>query len=255
MHALHDRLLDFQRRVRIAVATGVHILPFGAVVASQDLPLVHDQNLILVDAPVEPSTLLHAIEAVAGELGWSHRNVEIADGAVAGMVRDALLSAGYKEERLVTMVLPDEAATPPAPTATTVTGVVEQLALARALLAEAPWATDDALDQFEERERRVGDIAAARTVVAPPDAPVSRCLVLTDGALAQIDEVATLSAYRRRGWSSAVVQRAIQLAHDNGLTPVMLVADDEDWPKGWYARLGFRAVGRFSKFHRRPEQR
>lgn len=114
---------------------------------------------------------------------------------------------------------------------------------------------DQLLDQFEERERRLGQIAAARTVVAPPDAPVSRCLLLTDGDIAEIDEVATLSPYRRRGWSSAVVQRAIQLAHDDGLEPVMLVAGDEDWPKGWYARLGFRAVGRFSQFRRWPEDR
>jgi ribosomal protein S18 acetylase RimI-like enzyme len=255
VHALQNRLLDFQRRVRAAVATRVDTLPFGTVIVSDDLPLIYDQNIILVDAPVAPSTLLDTAEAIAGEFGWAHRNVEIADSAVASTLRDALLSTGYKEERNVTMVLSDEPATPPARHAAVVTGADEQLPLARAMLAEEPWATDEALDQFEERVRRLGHVAAARAVAAPPDAPVSRCLLLTDGAIAEIDEVATLSAYRRRGWSSAVVLRAIEVARDDGLSPVLLVADDEDWPKGWYARLGFRAVGKFSQFLHSPDDR
>lgn len=258
MHTLHHRLLDFERRVRVAVATRVHDLPFGAVVISDDLPLIFDQNMIQVDAPVAPSTVLDAAETIAAELGWSHRKVEIGDPAVADALRGAFLTEGYSEERCVTMALVNEPATagPSTMRSAAVSSIAAQRSLARTILAEQPWAdNDNVLDQFDERERRLADVAAAYNVVAPTDAPVSRCLVLTDGPLAEIDAVATLSAHRGRGWSDAVMRRAIAVARHNGAEHVMLVADEDDWPSTWYTRLGFREVGRFSQFHRWPEHR
>jgi ribosomal protein S18 acetylase RimI-like enzyme len=108
------------------------------------------------------------------------------------------------------------------------------------------------LDQFDERERRLARHAGARAVVAPPTDPVSRCVLLTDGEIVEVDAVATLSRHRGHGWSNAVMRRAIATA---GRRQVVLIADEGDWPAQWYARLGFRAVGRSVSFRRWPEDR
>ena len=46
---------------------------------------------------------------------------------------------------------------------------------------------------------------------------------------------------RGRGLASAVVLRAVEEAVASGHDFVFLIADDEDWPKELYARLGFEA--------------
>jgi ribosomal protein S18 acetylase RimI-like enzyme len=77
-------------------------------------------------------------------------------------------------------------------------------------------------------------------------------VLLTDGEIVEIDAVATLSRHRGHGWSNAVMRRAIATA---GRRQVVLIADEGDWPAQWYARLGFRAVGRSVSFRRWPEDR
>ena len=255
MQGLHHRLVDFERRVRVALATSVHELPFGTVVVSEDMPLIYDQNAFVITAPVAPGLAVHTTETVAALLGWEHRTIECGDLSVADALRDALLAEGYHEECCVTMTLDAPVPAPSRATSpATVTAIAEQRPLARAILAEQPWIDgDEVLDQFDERERRLADVASAYAVVAPADAPVSRCLVLTDGPLADIDAVATLSSHRGRGWSDAVMRQAITTARRGGAEHIVLVADADDWPVWWYARLGFREIGRFSQFHRWPD--
>ncbi|HSK91268.1 MAG TPA: GNAT family N-acetyltransferase [Euzebyales bacterium] len=252
MDALHHRTIDFERRVRAALATTACPLPFGRVVISDDFTAIYDQNLIEIDSAAPPHEVRDTIERVASDLAWQHRNVEITSPAIADQVRATLLAAGYREQCNITMALDARHCPTPAPVTApaAVVDVGAQLPLARALLAEQPSITGDVvLDQFEQRERRLADVAGARAVVAPPDAPVSRCLVLTDGAIADIDAVGTLSAHRAQGWSTAVMWRAMELARADGLDTV-LVADDDDWPRSWYERLGFREIGRSAQFQR-----
>jgi predicted N-acetyltransferase YhbS len=40
---------------------------------------------------------------------------------------------------------------------------------------------------------------------------------------------------------------AIAAAREAGADFVFLVADADDWPKEWYARLGFEPIGRYVK--------
>ena len=59
-----------------------------------------------------------------------------------------------------------------------------------------------------------------------------------------MEAVATLPAHRGRGYASAVVLRAVEEALAAGHDLVFLTADDDDWPKELYARLGFEQIGR-----------
>jgi ribosomal protein S18 acetylase RimI-like enzyme len=74
-------------------------------------------------------------------------------------------------------------------------------------------------------------------------------LYLADG-VAQVEDVATLEAYRNRGLASAVVTAAVRAAEEAGAELIFLVADEDDWPKELYVRLGFEAIGRVHDFVR-----
>lgn len=71
----------------------------------------------------------------------------------------------------------------------------------------------------------------------------SVCLLFSDGQTAQIEDVATLKSYRKRGLANEVVTLAIREANETGHDFVFLVADEEDWPKEMYGRLGFDPIG------------
>lgn len=258
---LHERLTGWHLRVRAAMASQRLDLPFAVCVIADDLPSVHDLNLMTVTAQVPPAVLLRSIERLATTVGWRHRRIEVESAAVADRLRAPLTEAGYTEERFVTMALtgsppPMVACDGRASRPTAIVDVDEQIELARAVTAQEPWAHSDALvDQMVERERRLARVARGRVVVAPPRAPVSRCLLLEEpgGGLVEIDAVSTLVDHRGQRWSDAVMRRAIEAAREHDPEHVVLVADDADWPRTWYGRLGFRVIGRSWAFRRHPE--
>ena len=75
----------------------------------------------------------------------------------------------------------------------------------------------------------------------------------SDGATAQIESVLTLESFRKRGLGRAVVAEAIRAALNSGHDFVFLLADDEDWPKELYARMGFEPLGWCYDFLKAPD--
>ena len=59
--------------------------------------------------------------------------------------------------------------------------------------------------------------------------------------------VAVHPDYRRRGIGSALVERALELAHDAGLEIVQAWTRDDPWVQAWYEACGFRK--RYSYLH------
>lgn len=255
---VHDRLMAWHTELRAAAAGQRLDLPFAVGIVSDDLPSVYDLNVLIVTSAVPPHILLRSVERLATSAGWRHRRIEIDDPAVADRLRPALVDAGYVEERFTTMRLDASEATTtsdPAPgdRPTASLAIAEQIELARTFTAQEPWArTAEIVEQMAERERRLGALTGGRAIVAPPDAPVSRGLLLSDPArgLVEIDAVSTLSEARGQGWSRAVVARAIADGRAVAGADIVLVADADDWPLRWYERLGFTTVGRSCAFRR-----
>ena len=63
------------------------------------------------------------------------------------------------------------------------------------------------------------------------------------GWTGEIDAVATLTAFRGKGYAAALMNAAIEAATAQGCTHVVLSALADDWPRAWYSRLGFVEVG------------
>ncbi|HEV3390658.1 MAG TPA: GNAT family N-acetyltransferase, partial [Solirubrobacteraceae bacterium] len=108
-----------------------------------------------------------------------------------------------------------------------------------------------ALDQLVEFSRREAQACADRLLgVRSSDGHlVAVCKLRSDGRTAQVEDVYTAPEARGRGFGRAVVARGVELAREDGHDVIFITADDNDWPKELYGRIGFRPLGRIWQFH------
>lgn len=111
--------------------------------------------------------------------------------------------------------------------------------------------SQDSVDQLVEANRRAWSLRNARHFgVSGRDGElVATTVLFSDGHVAQIEDVYVVPEARGRGHGRAIVAAAARAgAAEHGLT--FIVADDNDWPKQLYAKLGFKPVSRSWSFHR-----
>jgi GNAT superfamily N-acetyltransferase len=114
----------------------------------------------------------------------------------------------------------------------------------RANLAATVRDLDAAVAQLVGREQLNDRVVAVTDVVVREEGRVVASGQLrVDGATAAVDSVLTDPAARGRGYADAVLARTLDLATEAGCDLVVLEADAADWPRHWYARRGFAAVG------------
>ena len=105
------------------------------------------------------------------------------------------------------------------------------------------------VDQHESWERSIG---ARRFVARIDGALAGECDLYIDGADAQVEFVDTLEEFRGRGVARAVVLGAAEAARASGADRVFILADENDWPKELYRRLGFDPMARRWEVQRYP---
>lgn len=251
-----DRALAFEKAFATRCAERIVPSRSGHAYFNDSFPQVWYLNYLLVDPAkdVDPGELAAEAELLHTDAGHSHRLIEIPDEALGARVERFFRRIGWQVDPMVLMVYRGEgervAATAP------VEEVPRELLVPfREESARAqPWATS---------EEVVREVVAAGAVTARAGnsrffavqvdgRPVAAAQLNSDGRIAEVDDVATLPEFRRRGYASAVVLRAVEEAFAAGHDLVFLVAEDEDWPKELYARLGFEAVGRTWSLLRTP---
>ncbi len=100
-------------------------------------------------------------------------------------------------------------------------------------------------------QERIAEEIDARAFVAPAEGEIGAlCSLYAIGGVAQVEEVSTLRARRGEGLAGAVVRAAVAAALDTAPVLVFIEADEDDWMKGWYERIGFAQVGRTWRFTR-----
>lgn len=217
---------------------------YGTALFNDELRRVYDTNVVRFERAFDELTGA-VVEAEANELQASlrHRKVLIPDEQAGARVADELKDRGWRYYTLVTMAYRG----PREREAVTEAEQVDP----RAVRGAREQALTDGTRDNEARHQIVlftelmASVVPSRLFAAWTDSEMGAfCALFQDDGLGQIDEVTTIDQYRRRGLGTAVVEAALQasLADRDDLT--FLVADEGDWPKDWYGRLGFEPIGR-----------
>jgi GNAT superfamily N-acetyltransferase len=248
-----QRALRFLRddAVRTAQRTAEH--PWGFVCFDDRLPHAWDLNALWVDAlpdDVDAAGLAAEADRVQGAL--AHRKVRIAADAHGSRVAPGLRSLGWTAEPLVLMAHrrePDRAA--PADAREVGLATVQTVS-ALAMLTDGRL-REDVRRQLVETKAVLAAAGVRFFASFGEEGPAAVCdLHEDDSRTAQIEAVLTLHEQRGRGHARAVVLAALDAARRAGADLVFLEAEEEDWPKELYVKLGFDRVGRRWSFTRPP---
>ncbi|MFN2472051.1 MAG: GNAT family N-acetyltransferase [Gaiellaceae bacterium] len=245
------RAWAFMRRAD-ARGTDERPFAFGTAVLTPELPKRYDSNFLYVDelrSGTSAAELAAASDRVFRDAGLEHRALVFPHAQDGERLAPAF--PGWDVHRNVVMVQrrpPDELPD---------TSTVEELDEAalrparRAQILTYPWGSPDVAEQLLDARTLLARWVSVRCfAVHVGGEVVSYTDLYAEGDEAQIEDVATAEAHRGRGYAKAVVIRAVQEARAGGAEFVFLVADEADWPKELYRRLGFETVGRYVKLYR-----
>jgi ribosomal protein S18 acetylase RimI-like enzyme len=252
-----ERALRFLRHVYHSRCEHVEQRDWGELVVTPSLPIVWDANFAIVERWEGTPAELHAeLDAAQEELGFRHRKTVVLDEALATRVWPALAEPDWPLQDRFAVMAHRRAPDRPAATA-----AVEELDLGafgvvhEAILSEGPHAGDAELaGQLDALLGRIAGVVETRAFgVVVDGAPVAGACLFRAGPVAQVEDVATVPEHRGRGHARAVVLRCVEEARAAGAELVFLVANDDDWPKELYAKLGFDLVA-FEHMAGRPGQ-
>jgi predicted GNAT family acetyltransferase len=248
-----QRALDMERTLLSAAVQRVEPHPLGLLLFDDRRPRVWVHNQLDVTGPAgDIDDLVRVLDDRYGHL--DHRRAVIEDEVEGRRLAAGFRDRGWQVETHVYMALREPPDHEPDERLAAEVGAAEHEAIERRTMAESSFATDDdVLEQMmraREAERRGADAVHWIGGFAGGE-PAGHTIVYKAGELAQVEHVVTLSALRGRGVARAMVSLATHLTAEADL--VWLAADDDDWPKELYVKLGFRPIGRTVVLTRLPQ--
>ena len=247
-----QRIHRFFRYAEEGVCDEVASTAHGTALLTPSLPLVWQVNAIRVEDPGASADELSA-EADVVQAEFGHRKLIVHDEELGARLAPRLRKAGWNVFRVLIMLRSRPPDHPPEPgVAGEVTREVGAAALS-AFRREQPFGwQDEAVRQLAEMDARYDRVLAARDFASPLEDPACACRLYVHGGLAQIDEVGTVQARRRRGHARAAVAAAADQAASEGCEHVFMVTDAADWPQHLYRTLGFDEIGATYEFLKVP---
>jgi GNAT superfamily N-acetyltransferase len=245
-----DRCVAFMRALDALKARRREPFPYRTAYFNDDLPQVWELNYLSVDLGAAPtaSELAAEAERLHGATGHKHRKVSVGEDGLGTRLAPEFRALGWSTVPLV--VKRHDRSVP------SVSAVAVEEVAREALdpiwadgVREESWATEEVVRQIvAARAVREGP-GNTRYFAAFADARIaSYCELFSDGETAQIEGVFTLSPYRGRGLAGAVVVAALAAACSTGHDLAFLLAEERDWPKELYRKLGFETIGRIWDF-------
>jgi hypothetical protein len=236
----------FDRVVQTRVATRAVATRCGTAFFHEPTPTIWDRNVLVADTATASFAEL-ADDADEAQHQLDHRMIVI-DGDAEAQAADAR-TAGWIVERHLAMVArrpPDEAQ--PRQPCREVPGPEVADARRRGFAAEE-WARRDplAIEAVLEVDQRLREVVSERAFASFAAGEVAAVAYLySDGdeAIGQVEDVLTVPAHRGHGHARSVVLCAMAASRDAGHELTFLWADEGDWPKALYGKLGFDVVGR-----------
>lgn len=251
------RIRRFERSVLERVSTRIEPFAWGTAFLDERFPKRWDSNFLHVERSLEGvgvEELVAEADRVLGGAGLEHREF-------AGMADDdgerlapELAALGWETDHLVVMAHrrePDRWNDDLAEEIDVATARPALLELGR----RQPWGRDDpdAVRSMADYRGVLAETVGARFfAVAIGRRIASLCELYTGDGVGQIEDVSTFEEDRGRGYARAVVLAAVHAAREAGCDLAYLRADETDWPKHLYAKLGFDPVERTWSFLKRP---
>ncbi|MBM3666603.1 MAG: GNAT family N-acetyltransferase [Actinobacteria bacterium] len=252
------RCVEFATAIESDCADRVEPIEGGTAVLTPSLPLVWSRNYVLFERPgIDPGQMAEICERVLGALGLGHRAVHLSDPAEGERLVPEFERLGWETDRDLYMALRSRPAQPavPGPEVSRQglpAELVRELSRENEFLAQQPEPLEEVVEQLLERERRRGEATGDRWYVAELEGrPAATATLLARAGVGQIEMVNTLESARKRGLARAVLLAAIEDSLGEGNEITFLIADAEDWPRGWYERLGFAGLGVMTRFRKR----
>jgi GNAT superfamily N-acetyltransferase len=224
---------------------------WGQAFLTPELDRCYDRNLLWVvgDAGGSSAAQLdaHAERLLDGH-GMGHRRL-LVEPAADARLRNALVGRRYDPGSHLFMAHAGDA---PAATA----GIaVEEVGIDAVHAATERYLLTDPDTEYGRDPRTRHHLLIHHREYGPRGGAERRFAVVVEGEVvawarlwrrgdeAQVEDVVCLAEHRGRGYGRAVVVAATRAALDEGAELVFIVADDEDWPKELYGRLGYEPVG------------
>ncbi|MGQ4354827.1 GNAT family N-acetyltransferase [Streptomyces drozdowiczii] len=226
-------------------------LPGGFAVYDDEFAHSRANNQVVIDRAVDPGTLPAVVEEALAPL--PHRLVSVLDDEAGQACAGPMTRAGYTHS--VYLVMLHAGPVPAGGRAEEVALDALRAPLTRRWREMLPDVDDEVVrhlvDRRAARPRGADDVRflGARTAQGEVASWADLYLDPATGT-AQIEDLVTSGAHLGRGHADAVLATALRLAADGGCDTRFLTADATDWPRHWYERRGFSAVGRLHCFER-----
>jgi ribosomal protein S18 acetylase RimI-like enzyme len=187
--------------------------------------------------------------------GFEHRQVVVEQESLWRTLEDDFATAGWTRDAIVYMTHERPPDRMPADLTAVRRVGHDDVAVAeeRFLRDEPDTATPDARRQVMAHNRHIGELLGETCFATyDGDAVTAYAKLRHRDGVAQVEDVAVAPEHRGSGLGRLVTSAA--LAAGLALEPELLfiVADEEDWPKELYGRLGFEPAGRIRGFLRPP---
>jgi ribosomal protein S18 acetylase RimI-like enzyme len=246
-----ERAAAFEELIRDRCVERVVETRFGPALFNDTLSTIWSLNVLRTERPGDATADEIAAEADRVQAELAHRRVILPPGAA--VLEEGFRRIDWKPDHFLFMVY--RGGGEPADTAR-----VEEIEpgrlrrLREEIIRE--WQPDaDEKTVSEMNAANLLQVKAANSRIfgiVEDGEVVSSAQLFSDGGTAQVEDVATLPAYRGRGHAKALVTRAVEEAVAGNHEFIFLVAEGDDWPKKLYNRLGFEEVGsRFAFLQRR----
>lgn len=245
----------FEGRLLRRVSTRVEPFKWGTAYLDDDLPQRYYSNFLRTETDltgVSADDLMAAADEILGDDRYEHRLVIVRDEAAAERLTPGFAAAGFTRAPEVVQLLRRE---PDRPGALDVD--VVSFAEARTLILQTHLEDEQLPEAIAEpftdaRAKYEAAIGAQFFVARIDDEQASLCELYLEAEDAQIENVGTIVRFRNRGVARSVVLAACGAARAAGATRIFILADDEDWPKQLYERLGFDRLATDVGFLRSP---
>lgn len=251
------RAAAFIHSVEDRCATKLEEWDLGTAVFNLDFPNKWDMNFLRLERD-NPSMSAEDIAGVAerlqGAAGLTHRKVIAADFKAGARLAQGFRKLDWNVTRLVWMTRQSSIPEP---------GPVEVKEMSFDDVKEEWIAVDVEERQMSRDESEMVWRSTKEVVAKVTDAKLFGGIV--EGRVAgwceyhrgerigQVENVSTTLKARDRGVARSVIAAALARSASDGNDLDFLIADDDDWPKELYGRLGFQPVAYTYEFMLKPK--